>query len=56
MALEGYDASTLLEHSHYCQQYIQENLLEHVPTDPDEVNLSTSFPFYFLCVAIEYLL
>ena len=27
-ALEGYDASTLLKHSLYYQQYIQENLLE----------------------------
>ena len=53
-ALEGYDASTLLEHSHHYQQYIQENLLEQVPTDPATVNLSTSYPFYFLCVVIDY--
>ena len=45
-ALKGYDASTLLEHSHYYQQYIQKNLLEQVPTDPAEVNLSTSYLFF----------
>ena len=32
VALEGYDASTLLERSHHYQQYIQENILEQVPT------------------------
>ena len=45
VATERHDASTLLEHSRHCQQYIQENLLEQVPTDPTEVNLSTSYPF-----------
>ena len=44
------DASTLLEHSRHYQQYIQENLLEQVLTDPAEVNLSTSCLFLFpLC-------
>ena len=28
VALEGYDASTLLKHSRHYQQYFQENLLE----------------------------
>ena len=54
VALEGYDVLTLLEHSCHYQQYIQENLLEQVPTYPAEVNLSTSCPFYFLCIAIDY--
>ena len=49
-ALEGYDVSTLLKRSCHYQQYIQENLLEQVPTDPAEVNLSTSYPFCFLYV------
>ena len=49
------DASTLLEHSRHYQQYIQENLLEQVLTDPATVNLSTSYPFYFLYVAIDCL-
>ena len=31
-ALEGYEATTLLQHSHNYQQYIRENLLEQVPT------------------------
>ena len=47
------DTSTLLERSRHYQQYIQENLLEQVLTDPAEVNLSTSCLFYFLCVVID---
>ena len=50
VALEGYDASTLLERSHHYQQYIQDNLLEQVSTGATEVNRSTSCPFLFpLC-------
>ena len=44
--LDGYDVLTLLERSRHYQQYIQENLLDQVPIDPAEVNLSTS---YLLC-------
>ena len=53
VAPERHDASTLLEHSRHYQQYIQENLVEKVPTDPAKVNLSTSCLFYFLCVVID---
>ena len=53
VAPERHDALTLLEHSRHYQQYIQENLIEQVPTDPAEVNLSTSYPFYFLYVTIN---
>ena len=56
VALKGYDTSTLLERSRHHQQYIQENILEQVPIDSAKVNLSTSCPFYFLYVAIDYLL
>ena len=42
VALEGYDASTLLEHSCHYQQYIQENILEYVLTGVAEVCASTS--------------
>ena len=51
VVLERYDASTLLERSRYYQQYIQENILEQVPTDAAEVyaSISSSFiPFYTL--------
>ena len=37
VALEGYDALTLLERSRHYQQYIQENILEQVSTDTAEV-------------------
>ena len=50
VALERHDASTLLECSRHYQQYIQENLIEQVPTDPTEVSISTSCLFCFLCV------
>ena len=53
VAPERHDASTLLERSRHYQQYIQENLVEHVPTDLTNVNLSTSCLFYFLCVVID---
>ena len=53
VALERHDASTLLEHLHHYQHYIQENLPEQVPTDPAMVSLLTSCPFYFLCVIID---
>ena len=53
VALERHDTSTLLERSRHYQQYIQENLVEQVPTDSAEVNLSTSYLFYFLCVFID---
>lgn len=49
VALEGYGVSTLLERSRHYQQYIQENLLEQVPTDPAEVNPSTFCPLFSLC-------
>ena len=42
VALEGYDASTLLERSYHYQQYIQENILEQVPTGTAEVCSLTS--------------
>ena len=51
--LQRYDTSTLLERSHHYEQYIQENLLEQVPTDPATVNPSTSYLFYFLCVVTD---
>ena len=37
VALEGYDALTLLERSRHYQQYIRENILEQVPTGVAEV-------------------
>ena len=37
VALEGYDASTLLECSRYYHQFIEENLLEQIPTNLEEV-------------------
>ena len=37
VALEGYDALTLLERSRHYQQYIQENMLEQVPIGAAEV-------------------
>ena len=52
VALEGYDALTLLEHSRHYQQYIQENLLEQVLTNPVEVNLSTSCLFIFSVLSL----
>ena len=45
VALEGYDASTLLERSCHYQQYIQENILEQVPTCSAEVCFSASYSF-----------
>ena len=45
VALERYDASTLLEHSRHYQRYIQENILEKVSTSIAEVYSS---PFYSL--------
>ena len=53
VAPERHDASNLLERSRHYQQYIQENLVEQVPTDPAKVNLSTFYLFYFLCVVID---
>ena len=53
VAPERHDALTLLERSRHYQQYIQENLVEQVPTDPAKVNLSTSYPFCFLCVITD---
>ena len=54
VALEGYDALTLLERSRHYQQYIQKNLLEQVPTGAAEVNSSTSCPFISFCVITDY--
>ena len=53
VASERHNASTLFEHLCHYQQYIQENFLEQVPTDPAKVNLSTSYLFYFLSVVID---
>ena len=53
VAPKRHDASTLLERSRHYQQYIQENLVKQVPIDPAEVNLSTSYLFYFHCVVIN---
>ena len=39
VALEGYDALTLLEQSRHYQHYIRENILEQVPTGAAEVYL-----------------
>ena len=47
VALEGYDASALLERSRHYQQYIQENILEQVPTGAVEVCVSTSSSLFF---------
>ena len=46
--MEGYDASTLLERSHHYQQYIQENILEQVPTGIVEVCALTSCSLFSL--------
>ena len=51
VALEGYDALTLLEHSCHYQQYIQENILEQVPTGGAEVYTSTSYSLFSLSLA-----
>ena len=51
VALEGYDASTLLEHSCHYQQYIQENILEQVPTGAVEVYTLTSYSLFSLSLA-----
>ena len=48
VALEGYDASTLLECSRHYQQYIQENILEQVPTGAAEVCFSISYSLFSL--------
>ena len=48
VALEGYDASTLLECSLHYQQYIQENILEQVPTGAAKVYTPTSYSLFFL--------
>ena len=50
VALEGYDALTLLERSHHYQQYIQENILEQVPTGAVDVCFSASFSFTLFCI------
>ena len=52
VALEGYDASTLLEHSHHYQQYIQENILEQVPTGAAEVCFFDILFFSFLYLVL----
>ena len=53
VAPERHDASTLLERSRHYQQYIRENFVEQVPTDPAEVNLSISCLFCFLYVVTD---
>ena len=50
VAPKRHDALTFLDHSCHYQQYIQENLIEQVSIDPAEVNLSISYPFFFLFV------
>ena len=47
VALEGYDALTLLERSYHYQQYIQENILEQVPTGAPELCFPTSYSSSF---------
>ena len=54
VALEGYDALTLLERSRHYQQYIRENILEQVPTSADEVYPSTSCSFFFSASRTNY--
>ena len=51
VALEGYDALTLLECSRHYQQYIQENILEQVPTGVAEVYTPTSYSLFSLSLA-----
>ena len=48
VALEGYDALTLLERSCHYQQYIQENILEKISTGAAEVYSSTSYSLFSL--------
>ena len=52
VALEGYDASTLVEPSHHYQQYIQENVLEQVPTGAAEVCFFDILFFSFLYLVL----
>ena len=47
VTLEGYDTSTLLERSRHYHKYIQENILEQVPTGAIEVCASTSCSLFF---------
>ena len=51
-ALEGYEATTLLERFRHYQQYIRENLLEQVPTADAEVCFLTSS--YHLMIFTSY--
>ena len=51
VALKRYDTSTLLEHSRHYQQYIQENILEQVPTGAAEVCALTSCSLFSLSLA-----
>ena len=51
VALERYDASTLLERLCHYQQYIQENILEQVPTGATEVYTPTSYSLFSLSLA-----
>ena len=51
VALEGYDALTLLKHSCHYQQYIQENILEQVPTGAAEVYTPTFYSLFSLSLA-----
>ena len=51
VALEGYDASTILDRSCHYQQYIQENILEQVPTGAAEVYTPTSYSLFSLSLA-----
>ena len=56
VALEGYDALTLLERSRHYQQYIRENILEQVPTGAAKVYPSTpcSFCFLYLVLIVNF--
>ena len=51
VALEGYDALTLLEHSRHYQQYIRENILEQVPTGAAEVCFFFDILFLFFSMS-----
>ena len=53
-ALEGYEATTLLDRSRNYQQYIRENLLEQVPTNAVEVSFQHLILLSSLYVITDY--
>ena len=48
-ALQGYDASTLVEKTSDYQQYIHENLLEYIFTGAAEVSFNILSFYFLLC-------